>query len=380
LAGLAFLKTYRDDLGADVFFIGCPGGVEQRLVPAEGVRLLLVPGEPFARQGLPRRAAAIVGMLRGALAARKLLRNESVDLVIGVGGYASVGAGLAAWSLGIPLVIHEANAHPGLANLMLARVARRVCVGFAEASKRFKRSVPQVRVEFTGNPATVGPFTTGRRSADPACWRILVSAGSLGSPFLNREAPRMLAEMRALGCHFAVRHLAGTPHTAGLQTAGARLDEIRKVYREAGIEARVDPFTGSIGSAYAEADFVIGGAGALTLADIAAAGLPALLVPLASAANDHQSDNARAFCAHTGALWVEEANWNPSSIAREITELLGHPQRLEDIGRRALAFARPDAAAALVAVCEEVLGAGPAGQDVGTAAIAGNASKLGIGR
>jgi UDP-N-acetylglucosamine--N-acetylmuramyl-(pentapeptide) pyrophosphoryl-undecaprenol N-acetylglucosamine transferase len=357
LAGLAFLKTYREAFGAEGCFIGCPGGVEDRLVPSHGERLLLIPGVAFARQGPWGRLAAVAGMFRGAFAARRLLRRERIDLVIGVGGYASVGTGLAAWSLGIPLVIHEANAHPGLANLMLARVARRVCVGFQEAERRFhKTRFRKPRVEFTGNPATVGPFTA-KTAAGPlrGPLRILVSGGSLGSPFLNREAPRLLAELRAPGCEFTVRHLAGTPHPKKARAAPA-VDEIRRAYAESGIDARVDPFTDSISDAYADADFVISGAGALTLADISAAGLPALLVPLADAANDHQSDNARAYCSHTGALWVAERDWNARRVASQIVELFGNRQRFDDIARRSRAFARPGAALALVSICEEILG------------------------
>jgi UDP-N-acetylglucosamine--N-acetylmuramyl-(pentapeptide) pyrophosphoryl-undecaprenol N-acetylglucosamine transferase len=356
LAGLAFLKTYREEFGAEGCFIGCPGGVEDRLVPAHGERLLLIPGAAFARQGIWGQLAAVVGMLRGAFAARRLLHREHIDVVIGVGGYASVGTGLAAWSLGIPLVIHEANARPGLANLMLARVARRVCVGFQEAGRRFRNArFRKPRVEFTGNPATVGPFAA-KAAAGPlrVPLRMLVSGGSLGSPFLNREAPRLLAELRAPGCEFTVRHLAGTPHPKS--RAASAVEEIRRAYAESGIEARVDPFTDSIADAYADADFVIAGAGALTLADISAAGLPALLVPLADAANDHQSDNARAYCSHTGALWVAERDWNTRRIAGQIAELLGNRPRFDDIARRSHAFGRPGAALALVSICEEVLG------------------------
>lgn len=367
LAGLAFLKTYREAHGAQGCFIGCPGGVEERLVPARGERLLLIPGTAFARQRLAGRLTAIAGMIRGAFRARALLRRERIDLVIGVGGYASIGTGLAAWSLGIPLVIHEANAHPGLANLILARLAKRVCVGFQEAASRFgNRLGSDSCVEFTGNPATVSPILArpfANRVAGP--WRILVSAGSLGSPFLNREAPRLLAQMRALGCEFSVRHLGGTPH-GGQSSAGAgsasdaRIAAIRREYAASGIEAQVDPFTEGIANAYADADFVIGGAGALTLADISAAGLPALLIPLASAANDHQSDNARAYCAHTGALWVAERDWETVRVAREITGLLQDRSRLNEIGQRAQAFSRPGAALTVVSICEEVLGAAPA--------------------
>lgn len=350
LAGLAFLKTYKEEFGAEGYFIGCAGGVEQRLVPAHGERLHMIAGTAFARQGLGGRAKAVLGMLRGAMQARRLLREQGTELVIGVGGYASVGGSLAAWSLGIPLVIHESNAHPGLANRLLGRMAQRVCVGFEEAAPVFGRGGRR-RVDYTGNPATMVPSVV-RSSSEP--WRMLVSGGSLGSAFLNRVAPPLLARVQELGYRTSVRHLAGTP-----MDTDSGVEAIRRSYAVLGIQARVDPFTESIGPAYAEADFVIGGAGALTLADIAAAGLPSLLVPLARAANDHQSDNARAFAAHTGAVWVKERDWNTERVAQQIAEILNQPELFASMGRRARAFARPDAAVRVVQICEQVLDRAP---------------------
>ncbi|HEY1336430.1 MAG TPA: UDP-N-acetylglucosamine--N-acetylmuramyl-(pentapeptide) pyrophosphoryl-undecaprenol N-acetylglucosamine transferase [Bryobacteraceae bacterium] len=336
LLGVALLKRYREEFGAEGFFIGCEG-IEARIVPAHGEEFHAIRGSAWARERFAGKIAAVANLFRGVADARRLLRQKRTQLVIGVGGYASAGAALAARSLGIPLVIHEANADPGLANRLLARLAARVCIGFEEAARRF----PAAKVQWTGNPPAA--FVQARTASSEI--RFLVAGGSLGSPFLNREAPRLFAGLRERGVAFRVRHLAGR----------GDVDAIRRKYAAASVAARVDAFIDRMDDIYADSDFVISSAGALTLAELSAAGLPALLVPIAAAANDHQTVNARAYARQTGAPWVAERDWNIEEQADRLEALVRHPDRLAQLGTRVRACEAPDAAGNVVLACEAVL-------------------------
>jgi UDP-N-acetylglucosamine--N-acetylmuramyl-(pentapeptide) pyrophosphoryl-undecaprenol N-acetylglucosamine transferase len=338
MAGLAFLKAYREE-GAECFFIGAAGGEEGRLVPASGERLTIVKGSPYERQRLRGRMAAVINVARGTIEARRELKRLRPDLIIGVGGYASMGPSLAARSLGIPLVIHEANAVPGRANRALARFSARVCGGFEETASGF----PGVPVEWVGNPVDCG---ISRRAAPPGeRLRCLVAGGSEGSPFLNREAPGLFVALCERGVEVSVRHLAGN------RDIGA----IREAYAKAGIAACVSGFVDGMAAVYAEADFALACPGAMTLAEIAAQGLPCLLVPLSTAAEQHQDANARAFAGHTGTRWTTEQAWDARRDAAWIAQIAGDPRAWSAVSARVQSWARPGAARAVVRVCEEVL-------------------------
>lgn len=333
MTGLAILDAYRDLEGAEGIFIGCKGGLEERLVPAHGVTLHLTPGTPFARQGLMGKAGALWSLLAGAAAARRILKQKRVQVVIGAGGYASAGTILGARSLGLPIVVHEANAEPGLANRMAGRLADVVCVGFPEAASAFAPA----RTVLTGNPAR--NFTKVTRGDGPV--RVLVSGGSLGSAFLNAKAPELLARIPGI----EVQHITGQ-HAAG---------PVRAAYQAHGMsQARVDEFLLDISQAYRDADFVITSAGAVTMTELSLAGLPALLVPLGWAANDHQSANARAYTNTTGSMWVRESEWEADRLANLLQPILMDRAKLAELGVRARAWSKPDAARDIVKLCEEL--------------------------
>jgi UDP-N-acetylglucosamine--N-acetylmuramyl-(pentapeptide) pyrophosphoryl-undecaprenol N-acetylglucosamine transferase len=345
LAGVAISRAYREIFHAETFFIGCAAGFESRLAPARGEDLVLIPGSPYERQALVGKTSAIVRLAPAVMVARGWLKKRHADLLVSVGGYPAMSAALAARSLGIPVVIHEANAHPGLANQAIGRFADYVCTGFEETVAAF-RGRP---VQCTGNPPGVPLSSTqslstqnpAKRGDGSAC--VLIAGGSEGSPFLNREGPRLFAALARPGVR--VRHLAGRGDVAGIAAA----------YRAAGVEAHVDSFIDDMDRAYAAASCVIACPGALTLAEIALMGLPSLLVPLSTASGNHQAANARAFCAGSGASWVNEQDWNTQQQAAWLRSLLDDPARLADLGNQARRVARPSAAAQIVQVCESLL-------------------------
>jgi UDP-N-acetylglucosamine--N-acetylmuramyl-(pentapeptide) pyrophosphoryl-undecaprenol N-acetylglucosamine transferase len=354
-AGVAILQAYREECGAEGYFIGCVHGMEAQLVPGRGEEIHFIAGSPYEREGWPGKLTALVNGLRGVLDARPLLRRMQTELVIGVGGYASVGAALAARSMGIPLVLHEANAQPGKANKLLARYAARVCLGFAEAGAALQARV----VCHTGNPvgAPVRPAPPGNDATlvktlvntfvNDGCVRFLVTGGSEGSPFLNRHAPAMFKALAAAGVNAHVHHMTGHGDAAA----------VRRAYQQAGVACHIVSFSAHMEEEYAAAGFVLACAGAITLAEIAAAELPCLLVPLSGAAAAHQNANARAFSEQTGARWVTEQDWAAPREADWIASVIRDPDALAVLRSRTQAFARPDAARAVVRVCEELLGA-----------------------
>jgi len=356
LPAVDFLRAYRQEFGAAGFFIGCASGLEGRLVPACGERLEVVPGLPWARQRLPGKLRAVTSVPAGIVAARRILRREKVQLVIGAGGYAAFGACLAADSLGIPVVIHEANAEPGLANRMAARFASLVCVGFAEAAPRFSG-----RVEITGTPA--GPTArVCHRDAPP--WRFLVLGGSEGSPVLNREAPVLFAELRRRGMVFTVRHISGFDDAA----------PIAHEYAQAGVEAQVDSFVDDMAAVYEGATLAIASAGARSMAELSAAAIPSFLVPLPGAANDHQTANAAAYSARTGAMVIPESQWETGRIAARIEAIVANPRELDLLRKGAAAWSNHDAALKVVRACEHLMCAREAAdQKYRGAVIAGSA-------
>ena len=338
LPALDFLEEYRAECGADGYLIGPDGDLETRLAPARGIRLEKIPALPWAREEWPGKLRAVACLPAAVHAARRILIRERTELVIGVGGFASLGACLAAAALHVPVVVHEGNAEPGLANRMLDSIASLVCVGGEETAVRF-----QAPTAVTGVPA--GRVSRASRAAGPP-WRFLVMGGSEGSPFLNREAPRLFSELRRRGLAFQVRHLAGRGDRAAIERA----------YANGGVSARVDGFVDDMVPVYAAADLAISSAGARTLAEMASTALPSLLVPLPGAAHDHQSANARRYRAHTtaGPIVEDSAGWNHA--AAYIEALVGDPQELRRVGECAGRCARPDAARNLVRACESVLG------------------------
>ena len=339
LPALDFLEAYRSECGADGYFIGCGSDLEGRLVPVRGVRLEIIPGLPWARERWHGKLRAIACLPAVVRAARRILLRERTELVIGAGGYASLGACLAAATLGLPVVVHEANFAPGLANRMLDRIASLVCVGGAETAAQFRS--PAV---VTGVPA--GKVAGSRRPAEPP-WQILVMGGSEGSPLLNREAPRLFSDLRRGGVAFGVRHLAGRGDRAAIERA----------YAGAGLAARVDGFVDDMVPVYAGADLAISSAGARTLAEIAAAGLPSLLVPLPEAANHHQSANARCYRAHTTAGPIIENPSDWTAAAAYIETIVRDPHEMRRLGECAGRRSQPNAAGNLVRACESVLAA-----------------------
>ena len=336
LPGLAVAERLRA-AGHEVVWLGTRGGLEGRLVPDAGLRAEWLTIGGLRGKGLRTLAAAPWRLARAVAGAASALRRNRVDAVLGLGGYVAAPAGLAAWLTRRPLVVHEQNARAGATNRYLARLARRVLTGFPEA-------LPGG--EWVGNPVREAiaalPEPTGRFAERSGPARVLVLGGSQGARALNRHVPQALAAAgAAVG---EVRHQAGE----------ATLDEARAAYAEAGVAADVVPYIEDMAEAYARADLVIARAGALTVCELAAAGVPAVLVPLPWAADDHQTANAAVLERAGAARICPQPELEQGALAGVLPELLADRERLAEQAAAARTAARPDAADRVAAVCEEV--------------------------
>jgi UDP-N-acetylglucosamine--N-acetylmuramyl-(pentapeptide) pyrophosphoryl-undecaprenol N-acetylglucosamine transferase len=331
------IRARRSD--AEILFIGSRHGLETRLVPQAGFPLELVRSSGFAGKRLAAKLGALGEVPVGFLEARRILAGRRARAVAGVGGYVSVPVVLAARSLGVPTLIHESNAFPGVANRLLNRFATRTAVGVAAANSHLAR--PGV---VSGTPVRPEFFQVPPLDPGSATRRLLVFGGSQGSRVLNRamvEASPLLG-----GDGIEVIHQAGDKE----------FDPVRTAYGSVPVGWRLEPFLPRIHEELAWADLVLSRAGSQTLAELAAAGRPSVLVPFGSATHGHQTENARAFERAGAAVAIEEGKLTGETLARTVRELIGNRERLVEMGKNALALARPDAAKILADLLFEAEG------------------------
>jgi len=335
--GLAVAAELRA-AGCDLRWMGTRQGLEARVVPAAGIAFASIPVSGLRRSGLLRWLLAPLSVTRALLCAIAEVLRHRPQVVLGMGGFVSGPGGLAAWLCRRPLVIHEQNALPGLTNRLLAPLAARVL-------EAFPGSFPRARGAYcTGNPVRVAiadlpPPET--RLAARATARVLVFGGSRGARALNDVVPAALAASGVAG--LAVRHQCGADDVERTQAC----------YAATGLAAEVTPYIEDMAAAYAAADLVIARAGATTIAEITACGVPAILIPFPYAVDDHQTANARFLAARDAAVLVPEAGLTADALGATIADCLDDRARLVAMARRARALARPQAAHDVAACCLE---------------------------
>jgi UDP-N-acetylglucosamine--N-acetylmuramyl-(pentapeptide) pyrophosphoryl-undecaprenol N-acetylglucosamine transferase len=314
---------------APILFVGTPGGLEERLVPDAGFALETVTASGFAGKSLTGKVLSLLRLPAGFLEARRLLLRHRARAVAGMGGYVTVPVLAAARALGIPTLVHDSNALPGMATRLLNRFASRTAVGLDRSNARLAR--PGV---VTGTPVRGEFFAIAPLSALSRTRRLLLFGGSQGSAVLNRAMAE--AAPRLSGQELEVIHQTGESHLA----------RVRESYGKDGPPAgwRLEPFLPRLDVELAWADLVVSRAGALTLAELAAAGRPALLVPFGSAAHGHQAENADVLVRAGAARMIEESVLTGDALAAAIVDLFSDRQRLAEMGGRARSLAVPDAA------------------------------------
>lgn len=337
--------------GSRVVFVGTAQGYESHMVPKRGYTLHTVQGSRLVGGGLAGKLRGLRALWRGIGEARALFRQLQPKLVVGVGGYASGAALLAARSMGIACAVHESNAVPGLTNKVLGLIVNRVYLGFAAARSAFGESKSLV----SGNPvraeiAAVGGLRSFRGDR-PA--HVLVIGGSQGSEFLNQHVPKMLSKVQKGGLQIEIRHQVGKLPAEPVQAA----------YAEFGLQATTAAFIDDMADAYAWADFAVTRSGSGTVAELAAAALPAVLVPFPFAAGDHQAANAQAYCQPGSGAWVRQSAWRSDDVASTVTALFSSERSWNQCVASARSVALPDAAGSVVRDCGKWVGV-PAWREV----------------
>ena len=338
--GLATANALRAML-ADVriTFAGSGAAFEQRHVAAAGYEYLAVRSTPFKASPWtwPTFFAA---HWQGRREARAFLREQPADLVVGLGGYASVPMASVATAGGIPLVLLEQNAVPGRANRWLSRHAARICLGFEAARRHFSR-VAVDRLIVTGTPLRTTGTTRAHEPVNSPSSRplLVICGGSGGARPLNTTVPQVLARMGSELRNWRVLH----------QTGESGLASTRALYEQLRIKANVVPFVPELPRVLTQASLAICRAGGTTLAELAAAGVPAILCPYPFAAADHQRHNAEIFAAAGAAMIVNarplESEQGTAELAAAVTRLLADTERRNTMAAAARTLARPNAAA-----------------------------------
>jgi len=332
MPGLAVADELRA-AGWDVVWLGAKGGMEERLVPPRGYRTAWIRARALRGKGLLAQLLLPANLLYSFWQSARALFRERPDVVLGMGGYVAFPGGMMAALLARPLALHEQNAIAGLANRVLARVADKVMAAFPDALRG---------AEWTGNPvraeiaALAEPQARYAGRSGPLA--LLVVGGSLGAQALNDAVPAALACMPE-AARPRVVHQAGAQH----------LEAVRARYAACGVAGEVLAFIDDMAARYAQADVVVCRAGAMTVAELAAAGVPGVLVPYPHAVDDHQTANARFLVAQGAALLLPQAALTPQHLADLLAGL--DRARLLAMARSARALGKPGAARVVAERC-----------------------------
>ena len=336
--GIAVAEEVKTATGGEAVFVGTARGLETRLVPAAGFPLELVTVSGLKRMGLRGLLRGLTRLPGAFIESARILRRHNPDVVLGVGGYASGPLVFAAALLGYPTAIQEQNSQPGFSNRVLGKLVRRVFVAFDDAAARFagrkvRRVGNPVRRSFLDRVAAGAPTEDGRA--------VVILGGSQGSRAVNELAAGMVRVLDARGRLPPIIH----------QTGADQLNEMQVTYAAHGYEGRVElrPFIDDMPAVLSKAAVCIARAGALTLAELAIMRRPAILIPLPTAADDHQTMNARAFERAGAAVLLPQAEASATRLADLVDEILQDPARRAAMAAAMGTLARADATRDIVA-------------------------------
>jgi UDP-N-acetylglucosamine--N-acetylmuramyl-(pentapeptide) pyrophosphoryl-undecaprenol N-acetylglucosamine transferase len=340
--GVAIAEEFlRRDGENRVLFIGTEKGLESRVLKDLGYDLRTVTIEGLKGRGL-RAVRALFKIPWSLIQSAGIIRAFFPDMVIGVGGYASGPAVMAAWFMGIPTAVAEQNALPGVTNRILSRFVRRVFVSFTESLKW----LPAEKTGVTGNPIRAGFFKgTGAGRMKDGRFVVLVFGGSQGAHRINE------AVMEALPCLEPLKDRLRFIH----QTGGRDGEAVKEAYRQRGIEAEVLPFIRDMALAYGSADLLICRAGATSIAEITACGKAAVFIPFPYAIHDHQTGNARVLVEAGAAEMIAEKDLDGRGLAQVIERLSRDPERIRLMEEKARSLGHPGAASDIVEACMELV-------------------------
>lgn len=339
--GLAVANYMRDN-GIEVHWLGTAQGLEARLVPEANFPLHTISVGGLRGKGIKPLLVAPFKVTSAIMQSRRVIKDINPDVVIGMGGFASGPGGIASWLLGRPLIIHEQNAKAGMTNKILAKIATKVLAGFPDSF------TPTSKVVTIGNPVRSEieslPPPEARFKQPHAPLRLLVIGGSLGAQALNDVVPRALAKL-SVNDRPEVWHQTGDKH----------FDITKKAYESMGVQANLTPFIKDMAEAYASADVVLCRAGALTIAELCAVGLGAILVPFPYAVDDHQTANASFMVKGKAALCIPQAELTEGCLADMIKQFSQSPEKCLTMAQSAYELRKIKVAEHVFDICKEIL-------------------------
>lgn len=323
--------------GSDIAWIGTERGIESRLVPEAGYPLHFISVAGLRGNGLAGWLMAPFRLVKAVAEAITVLRQFKPDVVMGLGGFASGPGGVAAWLLRKPVVIHEQNAIPGLTNTLLAKLAKHVLQGFPN-------SFDSNKAQWVGNPVRASIAALAEPTPNISSnINILVLGGSLGAKALNAVLPEALSQLE-IDKTIQVRHQCGQKHIIQCQQA----------YQQHNVTAEISAFIDDMAAAYEWADIVVCRAGALTVAEVASAGVAAIFIPFPYAVDDHQTHNAMSLVNIGGGQLIQEADLTASGLQSSLQMLIKDPDRRLQMALAAKTQAKPEAANDIADICQAV--------------------------
>lgn len=330
---------------AEVTFVGTSRGLEARLIPALGWKLILISAAGVTGVGWVRALRGALELSKGVLQSLRLLRRERPQVVVGSGGYVSVPCVLAAAILRVPILLLEQNLLPGLGNRLLSRLARKVAISFAESDAYLARH----KAVLTGNPIRRSLIALEEKKSFRAPFVLFIFGGSQGAHRINQAVVEALPALEKMKGELRLIH----------QTGENDYPWVSEAYAKAGWSADVRPFFADMATPLGKADLVICRAGATTLAEITACGKAAILIPFPYAAHNHQEINARALERAGGARVLVDRDLRGESLAQAVAEFLENPDRLAAASERNRSQGRPQAALAVARLCLNLAGGVP---------------------
>nr|WP_320048499.1 undecaprenyldiphospho-muramoylpentapeptide beta-N-acetylglucosaminyltransferase [uncultured Desulfuromonas sp.] len=327
------------DATNEILFVGTRHGIEARVVEPAGFDIDYVDFSGFAGKRIWQKARVLVKLMSSTREALDILAEFSADVVIGVGGYASLPMLVAAGLKRIPVVLHEQNAWPGLANRLAARWAKRVCISMADVAQHFHGRA----VVLTGNPVRQELFSCRAWRGEHPC--LLIFGGSQGARAINEAVLDALPRLKQALPELRIVH----------QTGEAALADMVAGYNDRGFDrVTLLPFIDDMPAAYRDSQLVLCRSGATTVAELAACGRPAVLVPFPQAAADHQTCNAKVLADREAAVLLPQSELTGQRLAEELISLFQDPQRLTEMGRQARMLAAKGAADLILNECRRV--------------------------
>jgi UDP-N-acetylglucosamine--N-acetylmuramyl-(pentapeptide) pyrophosphoryl-undecaprenol N-acetylglucosamine transferase len=321
----------------EVVLVGTQRGIEMKLVPAAGLPLETIRAAGLKGKGGMTLVKNLAMLGPGVADAFGVLRKHKPAVAFGVGGYAAGPMLLATWLSGIPNVIFEPNAEPGFTNKVLSRLAKRIATGYGVSAKAWGE-----KAVVTGNPVRAEFFQIAARKPERP-FRLLITGGSQGARPINRAFSNAAALLAARKDEMQIVH----------QTGERDYNDVSAAYAKSGINVEVAPFLTNMAERFAWADVIVCRAGAITAAEVAAAGRAAIFIPFGAATDSHQLRNAQEMTKAGAGKLIAEPDLTPERLAKEIFTLLDQPTEIEALATKARSLAHPKAAREIVDLIEE---------------------------